>query len=1075
MITRPSDDDWELHRATLERLYSTEGRPMRQVISYMRESHGWDVKRNQYEKWLTTRWRLRKHNSSQAWRELYPHVRDLERTGKSAEVWIGGKRQSTPTIERELKRQLLSCRDLVTEPAHELNGNVVIRERVPFSNLAKMSVLTQDLPFHQFESYLRGTLSIEMPMSERGTSYQDVVLQRVINAASSPECRIEACLHSIMPHEGSEVNAFDSSLARPRTDISRSPIFRHILFSMANNFAGLDNVGLRLAFESLLQVASKELYQIVRSTPQYHTTQAIAKSVFKAAIELAHADIVDTLLKDCSLNIGVNQKLSFPCDPRGWRCSPLRRATDLKHKQVIEVLLAYGAKPEEHSDFSQCSLCDEIMFSYESCSYATDADREVNRIVSGCGYCVRSGSEVRSMLVGADHEVSPDDLHFLMNDSQSQDLFRQIFENRLAKNQHDWRDSRIFSSLFGTYDQDSLLYFLDFMVKNEIDLNATPKISPGVIESLPESHKLKTHYLDVMKEKEIDLCVTPKVSPDFKDHLSRYGASFSHHERCEESLIEKAARRGFFNLTRSLFEAGACITPDTLPNAISSGDKVLTDYLLKHGANPHAGRRSRDSPLIVAIRLQQPEITKLILSAIDPISTYGRDTFLPALEAASEVGDLTLLHTMIGQVNKNMSTDYGRALSTAIIYGQQAAALMLVNAGADVEDVTSDHSPLCGALKLQNHALVCAILDAEPIARYTNSTAHDEPYFSYSGSLDETPPVELVVRWGNVDILQKCIVAGIDINDCGRRSREFAESALFIAVRSKNRLMADILLQNGCFIDIPTSRKSGLTALRAAVESQELQMIDYIFQNGADPHDGGALTKAVEYSSKNMVKRMTQEHAARYPGAHPGWCRDAILNAVDQNDLRIFKILLKADPNPLFIPKNEGLQTSFLHHAIIKANDAVSGPAEGTTFKFLEFLLQNQVDTKCNPEVMTSFHTSYWSYTKSTFFMDVIRTGNSAMVDLLIRYGAKINGPVKRGFNRTPLQVAAENGHVELIRKLLDLGADVNSPAARDDGATALQFAAMKGYISIAFTLLQAGAQVDASGGFIEDIMHLGA
>lgn len=66
-------------------------------------------------------------------------------------------------------------------------------------------------------------------------------------------------------------------------------------------------------------------------------------------------------------------------------------------------------------------------------------------------------------------------------------------------------------------------------------------------------------------------------------------------------------------------------------------------------------------------------------------------------------------------------------------------------------------------------------------------------------------------------------------------------------------------------------------------------------------------------------------------------------------------------------------------------------------------------------------------------------------------------GPLRR----TPLQLAVENGNMEIFSILIDHGADVNAPAAFDGGATALQIAAMHGYIGIAQRLLDLGADVN--------------
>ncbi|KAF4844219.1 Ankyrin-2 [Colletotrichum siamense] len=65
---------------------------------------------------------------------------------------------------------------------------------------------------------------------------------------------------------------------------------------------------------------------------------------------------------------------------------------------------------------------------------------------------------------------------------------------------------------------------------------------------------------------------------------------------------------------------------------------------------------------------------------------------------------------------------------------------------------------------------------------------------------------------------------------------------------------------------------------------------------------------------------------------------------------------------------------------------------------------------------------------------------------------------------RSPLQMAVECGHSNLIKLLLNAGADVNTPAARIRGATALQLAAIQGYLGVAKVLVDFGADINAPG-----------
>jgi hypothetical protein len=59
----------------------------------------------------------------------------------------------------------------------------------------------------------------------------------------------------------------------------------------------------------------------------------------------------------------------------------------------------------------------------------------------------------------------------------------------------------------------------------------------------------------------------------------------------------------------------------------------------------------------------------------------------------------------------------------------------------------------------------------------------------------------------------------------------------------------------------------------------------------------------------------------------------------------------------------------------------------------------------------------------------------------------------------TPLYIAAQNGHSDVVRMLVDTGADVNQ-AKTDDGSTPLLMAVQEGHVDVVRMLVDAGANV---------------
>ncbi|CAI8017377.1 Protein TANC2, partial [Geodia barretti] len=82
--------------------------------------------------------------------------------------------------------------------------------------------------------------------------------------------------------------------------------------------------------------------------------------------------------------------------------------------------------------------------------------------------------------------------------------------------------------------------------------------------------------------------------------------------------------------------------------------------------------------------------------------------------------------------------------------------------------------------------------------------------------------------------------------------------------------------------------------------------------------------------------------------------------------------------------------------------------------------------------------------------------GHSDVVDILLEAGADVHQATTKVCD-VPLGIAAEKGHTETVQRLLEAGANVNHQ--NKSGVTALLYAGWKGHSEVVKLLLGAGAR----------------
>ena len=804
---------------------------------------------------------------------------------------------------------------------------------------------------------------------------------------------VSTALKSVVPNSITEDNTLKSSETPSKAQISTSSLHRQILFSVANNFAGMDAFPVKDIFQVLEKDKIKEYCQLVHSCVPSFSSRATIRNMFRRAIEAGDATIVDMLLRESPTNIDVNSQLCFA---KGNKYTPMERASMLRYRDVVMSLLNHGAAVNR-----TCTDYPQLLRGALDYVVGYHCDEAESRV----------DNQLFRTLLEAGGELSHPTLLCLIRNGEGK-LAALFMSVSCGRHTTGWSHWDVIDHLISYLDDDACVEIINTMLKHG-------------------------------------------ANPKFDDYSDCSGDALSNQRR----LIDVAAERGMLGTVKLLCDHGAVLTDDTLPCAVASGNQDLIRRLLASGADINCIGSSGTTPLAAAIRLQDAQVLRLVASCTAGVLFQGQEQLSAALNAASDVEDISLIQQLIQSQGKVSSEGLGRALSVAIKHGRDDFAKELIGLGADVNmDGSGSGPPLLEALKRRNEALVLSLLDADA----------DPNYFRIQGEdrrANKEPSIALAVKWRNLSVIEKLVFEGACINDC--TTHPIPESPLTIAVKRRDLQMVIFLLALGADLNNPETRKYGGTALEAAVENGDVELARFVLDHGADPNDSWALHKAVNTDVK-LLGLLLERWRARYPMSKGDFGSRVLAEAVVTGSERVIRLMLENGVSAEVMVSIDGERATPLGHAIARQQANLIG--------CLELFLQK--GCTANDVVAEASHRRFYLGASERFITDqksdstprprvtallaAIDTRNIPTVEYLISHGGEVNFPTHGLIKRTPLQRAAEIGSLDIVDLLLKYGANVNAPAAERGGGTALQLAAIGGYIPIAFKLLNLHADPNA-------------
>ena len=477
---------------------------------------------------------------------------------------------------------------------------------------------------------------------------------------SSAFTALDTALKSGWPKSIADENIAGSSVILPGTQIFASPLYRLVLFSVANNYAGLGALPIEDVIHFLQKETDQSLYELIRLAPGY-TSRAIGQNLFKGAIEAGDARIVDLLLSENFADIDINQQICF-VGPQ--RYTPIERASRLRHKCVIESLLRHRA------DVNRTYAEEYQTRGALNCYVESHAVRGTSR--------TRMDPQIVRILLEAGGDISCDSISLLIEHEDEQ-MVHLLFSANAHKDIAKWSRLGVFLKAIDSVDDQTSMEIINIMLIVGADLN-----------------------YDV-------------TDPDiyYSENPVIWGEKY-----IPRRVIDIAAQRGHFEVVTLLMSYGALLTGDTLPCAVASGNEDLMQFLLKNGADINGLSSRGSTPLAAAIQLQNARVTKMITEHGALAGLNDKAHFYAALRAASEVGDIPFVEHLIQVGGKLAPMDLGHALMIATRDGRDEVARILIDAGADANGIPSRDGPLFHVLKRRDADLVHLLLDVGAGANY---------------------------------------------------------------------------------------------------------------------------------------------------------------------------------------------------------------------------------------------------------------------------------------------------------------------------------------------------------------------
>lgn len=848
-------------------------------------------------------------------------------------------------------------------------------------------------------------------------------------------------LESLLPEIESpsqEVSSFTLSM---RSTCLSSNVFKTLVYSFTNNFAGLRDVPRK----SIMQLIRDQhdirtqLFEIIKSG-QPGVAKSLADSFFRAAVEGSDADAVATIIHHTknTHKIAIDPN-DVVCNFEGEDYTPIELAAKFRNTELVRTLIASHADPNKTCKsyhirkWEQGALALAIgrwdngsrhPFKPSPPEEPPPVSLDLLRLLLDCGAEVRIDLVENAMRPGSGHTAVAEELMSRVPASEHQICFKSRW--------------------------------LLVSVIHYLENSAADRIVRRVFDHCSES-------------KDCGKCI-------------------SENPRLVEKLLCFAARRANLDLSKFLAQYTTQLQ-SALAAAVRAASDELVEFFLARGARvddpveswrqckqfdscccldiyDEFGYDRRMFPseheyeeyyVITPIRTPLAEAIRSgnepLINAFERLGASNRladkHHFHAAVLAAAEVGNTSYLKLILEHASGlDKEPHLTLALAVAIRNHETDSALILLDAGASLDRANFNRmhgDPLIIALDRCNDRVVDSLLEC---------VSHVQLYSEYNGK----SALEAAAAWCDLEVINDLMRMGGNI-DFGLKT-----TALGAAVKSRNGTRVSELLDLGADPKAIPNDLDGVTPLRAAIENGDYDMVRFLMSIGTTPADTSAFIYAMIHDPVGY-EILLSEFKLQYPLGLLGFGGPLLAQAIELDSQPLIDSLLGAGADI----------NSWCTAGMTPIHE--STPVDRVTLFHRQRVLGLAIRHRKtrNPELIRAFldrgagtdlivyewerlSASGKIWIRETPLLLAIYSKKLQLVSLLLEHGAELNKPARRGIKRTPLQAACETGSYNIVEYLLKKGARVNDAAAERYGGTALQLAAKIGSFKIVRLLLDNGA-----------------